>query len=200
MWRKERESARPRHHRTTGPHPRHVTDITGTNHFTTQAKNTLRPPPCPLSLCISPLFKFMAVVCKIYLCMYLYSIYVLVGHKNVVFCILFFFLFWRTFYFKKCGKMRMLNHGDEVGEYTWTQASCDVDFFCMHSYVENDVHRVYTSFSRHRHFFYFRGNMFFVIWVSHICESSLWGDPSRYLDFFSFLFLPLHFCLPFLNF
>lgn len=36
------------------------------------------PPP----LCsVYPLFKFMAVVCKIYLCMYLYSIYVLVGHK-----------------------------------------------------------------------------------------------------------------------
>lgn len=161
MWRRERETAREskRGQGATGPHPRHVTDdiITGTNHFTTQAKKTHydRPPP-PLLLCISPLFKFMAVVCKIYLCMYLYSIYVLVGHKNVVFCILFFFYFEGHFISKKCGKMRMLNHGDEVGEYTWTQASCDVDFFsCMHTYIENDVHRVYTSFSWHRHFFYF---------------------------------------------
>lgn len=62
-------------------------------------------------------------------------------------------------------------------------------FFCMHTYIENDVHRVYTSFSLHRHFFYFRGNMFFVIWVSHVCESSSWGDQSRYLDFI-FYFCP----------
>ena len=58
----------------------------------------------------------MAVVCKIYLCMYLYSIYVLVGHKMwfSAFC----FYFEGHFISKKCGKMRMLNHGDEVGEYT----------------------------------------------------------------------------------
>lgn len=57
-------------------------------------------PPCPLCS-VYPLFKFMAVVCKIYLCMYLYSIYVLVGHK-MWFSEL--FLFWRTFYFKKMWK------------------------------------------------------------------------------------------------
>lgn len=30
----------------------------------------------------------------------------------------FFFYFEGHFISKKCGKMRMLNHGDEVGEYT----------------------------------------------------------------------------------
>lgn len=59
----------------------------------------------------------MAVVCKIYLCMYLYSIYVLVGHK-MWFSAFSFFYFEGHFISKKRGKMRMLNHGDEVGEYT----------------------------------------------------------------------------------
>lgn len=44
----------------------------------TEAKHTLPPRPF---YSVYPLFKFMAVVCKIYLCMYLYSIYVLVGHE-----------------------------------------------------------------------------------------------------------------------
>lgn len=134
--------------RLHGERPTHKTtsalsdwrDHTGTNHFTTQSKihththtTTTPPPTSPFALYI-PLFKFMAVVCKIYLCMYLYSIYVLVGHK-MWFSAFLFFLFWRTFYFKKkCGKTRMLNHGDEVGEYTWTQASCDVDFF-LYAYI-----------------------------------------------------------------
>lgn len=83
--------------------------ILGQNILQHKLKHTLPP---PLALYI-PLFKFMAVVCKIYLCMYLYSIYVLVGHKNVVFCI--FFYFEGCFYFNKCAKITMLNH--EV-EYT----------------------------------------------------------------------------------
>lgn len=68
----------------------------------------------------------------------------------------------------------MLNHGDEVDEYTWTQASCDMDFFCMHTWIQNDVHRFYTSFSRQRPFFYFRWNTFVTL-VSRICESLYWG-------------------------
>lgn len=103
---RRRDKDRERDQGTTGPHPRHVTDITGTNHFTTKAKKTHYDPPAPspLLLCISPLFKFMAVVCKIYLCMYLYSIYVLVGHKNVVFCILFFFILKDILFQKKMWK------------------------------------------------------------------------------------------------
>lgn len=48
--------------------------------------------------------------------MYLYSIYVLVGHKMwfSAFC----FYFEGHFISKKKGKMRMLNQGDEGGEYT----------------------------------------------------------------------------------
>lgn len=52
--------------------------------------------------------------------MYLYSIYVLVGHK--MWYSAFGFYFEGHFISKKkkkqCGKTRMLNHGDEVGEYT----------------------------------------------------------------------------------
>lgn len=69
----------------------------------------------------------------------------------------------------------MLNHGDEDGEYTWTQASCDVDFFCMYTWTENDVHRLYPSFSWQKPFFNFRRNIFFVTLVSRICESLYWG-------------------------
>lgn len=101
-WREEK-------HRTTSAYDRR--NHTGTKYFTTHAK-THTTTPSPL-LCISPLFKFMAVVCKIYLCMYLYSIYVLVGHKTwfSAFC----FYFEGCFYFNKCAKITMLNH--EV-EYT----------------------------------------------------------------------------------
>lgn len=53
--------------------------------------------PHPPPTFSSPLFKILAVVCKVYLCMYLYSIYVLVGYEMWFFCILFlkvfFFLF-----------------------------------------------------------------------------------------------------------
>lgn len=83
-------------------------DHTGTNHFTTQAKththtNTTTTPPHPTSpfTLYIPLFKFMAVVCKIYLCMYLYSIYVLVGHKMWFSAFLFFFYFEGHFISKK---------------------------------------------------------------------------------------------------
>lgn len=71
-------------------------DHRGTNDLQHKLKHTHYHHPPPLCS-VYPLFKFMAVVCKIYLCMYLYSIYVLVGHKMWFSA---FFLFWRTFYFK----------------------------------------------------------------------------------------------------
>lgn len=45
--------------------------------------------------------------------MYLYSIYVLVGHKMWFSAFCFYFEGHFISKKKKCGKMRMLNHGDE---------------------------------------------------------------------------------------
>lgn len=44
----------------------------------------------------------------------------------------------------------MLNHGDEVGEYTWTQASCDVDFFFFFVYIHKS-RMMYIDFTHHFH-------------------------------------------------
>lgn len=70
----------------------------------------------------------------------------------------------------------MLNQGDEVGEYTWTQASCDVDFFsfCMHIWTENDVHRLYASFSWQMPFFWEK--MFCNFWSPTSVNPYIEGD------------------------
>lgn len=108
----------------------------------------------------------MAVVCKIYLCMYLYSIYVLVGHKMWFSAFSFLFYFEGHFISKKCGKMRMLNHGNEVGEYTWTRASCDVDFFvCIH-----ELRMMYIDSTHH-----FHGKGLFLFQKKCFCN---FGSPT----------------------
>lgn len=79
----------------------------------------------------------------------------------------------------------MLNHGDEVGEYTWTQASCDVDFFCMHTWSESDVHRFYTSFSRQRPFFILAEKRFCNFGLPHLWILILrvtWVDSLTFLS------------------
>lgn len=72
-------------------------------------------------------------------------------------------------------------------------------FVCIHTlrmmYIESTHHSQDIGIS-----FILEKIRFFVILVSHICESSSWGDQSRYLDlFFYFCPFPLHFCLSFLN-
>lgn len=123
--------------------------------------------------------------------MYVFIQYICIGRTwNVVFCIL--FLFWRTFYFrkKKCGKMRMLNHGNEVGEYTWTQASCDVDFFvCIH-----EPRMMYIDSTHHFH----GKGLFFISEEIQFCNFGLphlWIVILRvtWVDSLTFLFAPFPF-------
>lgn len=56
-------------------------------------------------------------------------------------------------------------------------------FVCIHTlrmmYIESTHHSQDIGIS-----FVLEEICFFVIWVSHACESSLWGDQSRYLDLF----------------
>lgn len=61
-------------------------------------------------------------------------------------------------------------------------------FFCMHTWIENDVHRFYTSFSRQRPFFILE-EIHFVTLVSRICESLYWG----WLELIAWLFFLPHF-------
>lgn len=49
-------------------------------------------------------------------------------------------------------------------------------FFFMHTRTENDVHRLYTSFSRQRPFFILEENMFLYLWSPASVNPYIEGD------------------------
>lgn len=82
----------------------------------------------------------------------------------------------------------MLNHGDEVGEYTWTQASCDVDFFvCIH-----ELRMMYIDSTHHFH----GKGLFFILEEKRFCNFGLphlWILILRvtWVDSLTFLYRPV---------
>ena len=138
-------------------HHHHDTRMRAHTHTHTRIRSTLKPDTyvhTTFSLLIShlPLFKVLAVVCKIYLCMYLYSMLCIGRIWNVVICILFlkdlFINFQNGKDISKCRcrefkTKKQTNNWLKLkttGEYTWISASWETAvlfiLFFLYTYTE----------------------------------------------------------------